>query len=114
VKRELTKKFLLHFALESIENIESFIEGLSFSTFVQKSMHRDATIQRLQFLGFGLRDLSKRIRTPDTKAYLARKARRYDNLTKDYRKIDDKKIWDTVMLDLPRLKKKLESLAGPK
>ncbi len=112
--KKLTKKFLVQFALESIGHIESFIEGLSFSTFLRKPMARDATIQRLEFLGFALRDLSKRIRAEDPKRYLARKARRYDSLTKDYRKVDDKKIWETVTLGLPRLKKKLQTLSQMK
>ncbi len=106
-----TKKFLLQFALESIEHIESFIEGLSFTAFTRKPMTRDATILRLEFLGFALRDISKRTAVEDTKLYLARKARRYDTLTKDYRKVDDRKIWETVTLELPRLKKKLQTLS---
>jgi uncharacterized protein with HEPN domain len=104
-----SKKFLLQFALESIRPIEEYIEGLSFSNWTREAMRYDATILRLEFLGFALRDLSKRYRTEDTKKYLARKAQRYNALTEDYRKIDQRKIWKTVTIELPRLKIKLQS-----
>jgi len=55
-----TRKFLLRFALDSIMQIESYIEGLSFDGFVHTPLPRDATILRLQFLGFALRDLSRK------------------------------------------------------
>ena len=105
-----TKRFLLQFALDSIEQIESFIEGLSFSDFVRKPLPHDATILRLQFLGFALRDLSNKFKAEDTKEYLARKAERYNALTEDYRKVDDRRIWETITLDLSPLKQKLQSL----
>ena len=114
MKTKFTKKFLLPFTLECIEQIQSVVSDLSFASWIRKPLYHDAVIQRLQFLGFGLRDLSKRIRARDMKRYLANKARRYDNLTKDYRKIDDRKIWDAVTLDLPRVKRKLPSLSDGK
>jgi len=105
-----SKRFLLQFALESITQIENYIEGLSFGTFTREALPHDATILRLQFLGFALRDLSKRFRTEDTKRYLARKAQRYNTLTEDYRAVDYQEIWETATLELPRLKRKLQSL----
>ena len=106
-----TKKFLLQFALESIGQIEGYVEGLSFDAFIRQPLPHDATILRLQFLGFALRDLSKKFRAEDTKRYLARKAQRYNALAEDYRKYDYRKIWETVTLELPRLKRKLVTLS---
>lgn len=108
-KKKLSKQFLYQFALESIARIESYIDGLSFDAFTHEELPRDATILRLQFLGFCLRDLSKKTRTEDTKRYLARKARTYDKLTEDYRKYDYQKIWNAATIDLPKLKNKLQN-----
>ncbi len=104
-----SKKFLLQFALESITRIETYIEELSFDAFTREPLPHDATILRLQFLGFALRDLSKRFRTGDTKRYFVRKAQRYNTLTEDYRMVDNQKIWETVTIEFPRLKRKLQS-----
>lgn len=104
-----SKKFLIQFGLESIAQINGYVEGLSFSDFIREPLPHDATILRLQFLGFALRDLSKKFKTGNTKQYLARKSKSYNTLTEDYRIVDDRKIWETVTLELPRLKTKLQS-----
>ncbi len=104
-----TRKFLFEFALDAIAWIENYIEGLSFDDFIRTPMPRDATILRLQFLGYSLRDLSKKFPTGEMKNYLARKAQKYNALTEDYRTVDYQKLWATVTLELPRLKRKLQS-----
>ena len=107
-----SKRFLLQFALESIAQIENYIEGLTFGTFTREPLSHDATILRLQFLGFALRDLSKKSKTGATEQYLARKAKRYNALTEDYRIVDQLKIWKAVTVELPRLKIRLQSLTS--
>lgn len=107
-----TKKFLLQFALNSIAQIENYIEGLSFAAWTHEALSYDATIMRLKFLGFSLRDLSKCYKTEEPKKYCARKAHKYIALTEDYRKYDQPKIWNTVTLELPKLKRKLLALSA--
>lgn len=107
--RRRTKKFLYEFALDAITQIEEYTKGLSFDAFVREPMPHDATILRLQFLGFALRDLSKKPGTEEVKRFLARKAQKYNALTEDHRKVDYQKNWKTVILELPKLKQKLQS-----
>ncbi len=104
-----TKKFLYEFALDAIARIEKHIEGRSFNAFVREPMPHDATVLRLQFLGFALRDLSKKSGTEETKRFLALKSQKYNALAEDYHTVNYRKIWKTVTLELPILKRKLQS-----
>jgi uncharacterized protein with HEPN domain len=58
-----TKKFFLQFALDSIAIAEDYVEGLTFNEWTREALRYDATIMRLRFLSFSLRDLSKQYRT---------------------------------------------------
>ncbi|MDD2793827.1 MAG: DUF86 domain-containing protein [Sediminibacterium sp.] len=97
------KQRLLHI-LESISEIENYISGANFDTFLQNSMMRFATVKQIEIIG----EASNSI-TEETKA-------RFDEiqwrqiiglrhiLVHEYFGVDNNLIWQIIANDIPDLK----------
>ncbi len=101
------KKFLLAFAIVTIERIEGHVEGISYSAFRRSHIRQDAVLLRLEILGYALRDLLKKSKVMRAKKSLTLAMRICEQVTRDYRVVDTTKIWKTVTLVLPVLKREL-------
>ncbi|GAB2633261.1 HepT-like ribonuclease domain-containing protein [Belliella aquatica] len=97
---------LLHI-LDAISEIESYIDGIEFSTFSKKSIIRFATIKQLEIIGEAANHLSKelQINTPDISWREIISLRNV--LVHEYFGVDEILIWQIITVDIPQLKEKL-------
>ena len=98
--------FIKHI-LESIENIESFSEGLSKSEFENSRLKQSAIIREIEIIGEAVKNIPEEItlKYPDVEWNEIAGTR--DKITHHYFGIDLDTIWDIIIYDLPDLKKKI-------
>jgi uncharacterized protein with HEPN domain len=90
--------------LSSIDLIESFVENYDFDSYRYDLKTKSAVERQLQILteaAYRLGDEADRVCPgPDWKGYMG-----MGNLLRhSYHRIDDRIVWDTVVLELPKLK----------
>lgn len=90
--------------LESINTIEAHIGKITLEQFLSDIKTSDAVLRRFEIIGEAARRLSEEFvaKHPDFPISLAVAMRNF--LTHEYKKIDYKIIWDSVKVDLPKLK----------
>lgn len=97
--------------LEYIENIDSYLDGVSFEEFEDNGLLQDGVIRKIELIGETARRLSRnfwgkyRNELPLAEAVSTR-----NRLIHEYDDIDLKIIWNTVKDDLPELKKRIEGI----
>lgn len=96
--------------LTSINDIEEFIDGLSYENFAVDKKTVNAVIRSLEVLG----EATKRIPTPTRQKYPAipwsKMAGMRDILIHDYMGVDLKTVWNVAQKRLPELKSLLIEL----
>ena len=101
--------FLKHI-LESITQIEKFVEGTSKADFISSIKTQDATVRRLEIIGEATKNLPKNFREKHSDVPWSELARMRDKLIHGYFGIDLNITWDVVIKDLPDLKKKIKAI----
>jgi len=96
--------------LEAIEQIESYIYGINYSTFLEKSVIRFATIKQLEIIGEAANHISSdlQMNTPDISWREIISLRNF--LVHEYFGVDEIIIWQIITVDIPQLKEKLKAL----
>ena len=103
-------KALLRFALEAIQRIESYIQGLSYDKFSLDRMRQDAVIFRLEILGRILTELLRELENEGSVQAIARYEHLCREIGQDYRSVNLQSVWDTVTMELARLREQLLAL----
>ena len=97
--------------IDYVEEIEKYVEKVSFSDFERNGMLQDAVIRKIELIGEAARKLSPLFWEKYRKVLpLAEAVSTRNRLIHEYDDIDLKIIWDTVKEDLPELKEKIEEL----
>ena len=99
----------LHHITDAIEYIEEYIQGLDYNGFIKKRLVQDGVIRQIEIIGEATKKLSNEIKENIPGVPWKDIAGMRDKLIHDYMGVDIDAVWDTVVKDIPELKKKLKS-----
>lgn len=103
------KVFVQHI-LNSINQIEEYTEGISESLFLRETKVQDAVLRRLEIIGEAAGNLSDDFKKENNKIAWNKAVAVRNILIHQYFEVDMKIIWDTINIDIPKLKQELEKL----
>jgi len=96
--------YLIHI-IESIERIESYIEGLDEKSFLESTLVQDAVVRNLQVMSESTQRLSEETKQAQPEIDWYRIAGFRNILVHDYLGIEMETVWNIVEKELPLLKK---------
>lgn len=105
------KLYLLHVS-ESIEKINSYITGLDFVSFMEKTIVQDAVLRNLQVLAESTQRLSDEFKSRHPEIEWYKIAGLRNILVHDYLGIDFETVWVTVTNKLPELQAVVRTALG--
>ncbi|MCK9297279.1 MAG: DUF86 domain-containing protein [Desulfobulbaceae bacterium] len=97
------KLYLIHI-MESIDKIESYMAGLDFSAFMEKTIVQDAVLRNLQVLAESTQRLSDNFKSQHPEIEWYKIAGLRNILVHDYLGIDLETVWAVAASRLPELK----------
>ena len=103
--------FLKH-VLDSINQIEEYVDGMGFEDFISRKLVQDGVIRQLEIIGEATKHLSPELREKYPKIPWEDIAGMRDKLIHHYFGVDLEVVWDTVEKDLPALKKNVKKILG--
>lgn len=103
------KQRLLHI-LESITEIESYISGANFDTFIQNSMMLFATVKQIEIIGEAANYITEETKAKFSEIQWRQIIGLRHILVHEYFGIDNNLIWQIVANDMPHLKKGIEEV----
>jgi len=95
--------------IESVQSIETFIDGIDFFQYQKNKMARRAVERELEIIGEAMNlllKIDKNIEITSAKRIIGMRNR----VIQGYDKIDDGVIWGTIKRHLPILKKEIKKL----
>jgi len=101
--------FLKH-VLDSINQIEEYVDGMGFEDFVSNRLVQDGVVRQLEIIGEATKHLSPELREKYPKTPWEDIAGMRDKLIHHYFGVDLEVVWDTVEKDLPALKKNVKKI----
>ena len=103
--------FLKH-VLDSINQIEEYVDDMGFEDFVSNKLVQDGVVRQLEIIGEATKHLSPELREKYPKTPWEDIAGMRDKLIHHYFGVDLEVVWDTVEKDLPALKKHVKKILG--
>lgn len=103
------KIFLKHI-LESIDEAENHIEGLTKDAFLKDLKTQDAVIRRVEIIGEAVKNLPSSFKKKYPEINWREMAGMRDVVIHQYFGVDLDTVWEVVKKDLPKLKKKISKL----
>jgi len=103
-------RIYLHDILESIEKIQEYTEGMTFSDFFSDSKTVDAVVRNFEIMGEGVKNLPEDICIRYPQVEWKNIASLRDILIHQYSAIDLEIIWDIVQNKLPILKIRINNM----
>ncbi len=94
--------------LDSIQKIESYIEGLSYEEFLKDSKTIDAILRNLEVIGEASNKIPKHIQEIHKEIQWSQIIGLRHRLIHGYFVVDYEIVWNIVKNELPELKKKLK------
>ncbi len=101
-------KTYLQDIIKTIEKINLYVKDNDFAFFQNNYMMQDAIIRNLEVIGEASRRLSTAFEQNHPEYPYAETVGMRNILIHEYDKIDLKRTWDTVTIDLPKLKEQVE------
>lgn len=108
VKKE--PKIFLEHILDSINEIERNIDGMSEVKFSELTTIQDAIVRRLEIIGEATKNLPLSFRKKYSKIPWKKMAGMRDVLIHGYFGVDMELVWKIVQKDIPKLKKEISKL----
>jgi len=90
--------------LDCIALIESYIQGISYETFHDERMRRDAVILQIANIGETARKLSNDFRKKHFEVPWMQIITMRHRIAHEYSSLDLRAVWDTVTMDIAPLK----------
>lgn len=100
---------LLHI-IEAINEIESYIDDVDISDFLDNSMMRNAAIRQLEIVGEACNRISQEFKQMNPNINWKDIIGFRNIIVHQYFGIDEKVVWDILKNDLPILKHQIENL----
>ena len=100
-------KIFLHHILESIEEIENHLRGISEQEFLKDTKTQDAVIRRIEIIGEAVKNLPSTFTKKYPEVEWREIAGMRDKLIHHYFGIDIEIVWEVVSRDIPKLKKQI-------
>jgi len=101
---------LLHI-IEAIEEIENYLTGVDFSTFMQNSMMRFACIKQMEIIGEASNHISLEVRSKFSDIEWSQIIGMRNVFVHEYFGVDTHLVWEIIKSDLPDFKKKIVAIA---
>ncbi len=92
------------------DRIQQFIEGMDITTFSSDLMCQDAVIRRIEIIGEASAKIDPLFQEAHQEIAWHRMRGMRNRLIHDYNEIDIDLVWQTILVDIPDLKKKIESI----
>jgi uncharacterized protein with HEPN domain len=108
--KKKSNKFLIENILLAINQIEKYLENISFEEFYKDTMRQDAVLRRLEIIGEAARFLTDKFRKQYSYIPWEDIIGMRHKLAHDYFEVDLRIVWDTVKFDLPQLKNLLKEI----
>ena len=97
--------------LEAINKIQGYTLGLTKDQFIQNELVVDAVIRNIEIIGEASKKVSKNIQQIYYDLPWKEMAGMRDKLIHDYMGVDTEVIWQTIIEDIPVLKRKLSDIS---
>ena len=110
MKEFLGDKARLVHILDALNNIESYIEDLSFNDFMNSKIHMAAVTKELQVIGEAGNKLSEKLKSDFPEIEWGRIKGLRNILVHEYFAIDYSIIWDTIKYNIPELKQEIDKI----
>jgi uncharacterized protein with HEPN domain len=110
MKNKKDPEIFLRHILESINEIDRNIKGMSEIKFSKSTTIQDAVMRRLEIIGEAVRNIPDSFRNKHKKTPWKKIAGLRDVLIHEYFGVDIKLVWEIVNKDIPKLKKQIVSL----
>lgn len=96
--------------LESIQQIEGYLDGVNENEFYQNSEKQDAVLRRLEIIGEAVKHISDDIRDENKEVPWRKIAGMRDIIIHEYFGVTLSMIWVVTQRDLPDLKSKIKDI----
>jgi uncharacterized protein with HEPN domain len=96
--------------IQAMEAIEKFVEGMEFEELVKDDKTSSAVIRKFEILGEAGRNIPDWMREKYPQIPWKRMVGMRDRLIHGYFGIDYKLVWDTIKVEIPRIKSELERI----
>ena len=100
---------LLHM-LESISEIEKYIEGKSFDVFIENSMLRFASVKQIEIIGEAANHISEEVKNRFTDIQWRQITGLRHVIVHEYFGVDNRLVWQIIIEDIPVLKSKIKEV----
>ena len=95
---------------ESIDLIESYVDDMSLSEFLNNSAIRDAVVRRVEIIGEAAKRIPDAMKSNYKNVSWKEIAGTRDRLIHDYGDVDFNGVWDIIKKDLPLLKEQMKEI----
>ena len=102
--------FYIKDILQSIIQIEKFVEGMDYEEFLHDEKTSSAVIRKLEIIGEAAKHIPARVRQAHSKLPWNEMARMRDKLIHGYFGVDHEIVWKVVKERLPEVKTSLEKI----
>lgn len=103
--------FYIKDILQSIRQIEKFVEGLSYEEFRHDDKTVSAVIRKLEIIGEAAKHVPAKIKQSHPELPWTEMARMRDKLIHGYFGVDSDIVWKVIKLRLPEVKMLLEKIS---
>jgi len=109
MKQKTDRPYLLHI-LDAINAIEKFSKKKTFNTFCTDDYFQSAVIKKLEIIGEAAAHISKELKIHTVEIPWRPIVGARNRLIHGYFAVDEEKVWKMIAVDIPVLKKQIESL----
>lgn len=106
------RKALLYISdiLEAIQNIERYVENLTFDDFLKDRKTIDAIVRNLEIIGEAVKHIPKNLKLKYPAIPWKKMAGMRDRIIHEYFGVDNEILWKTIKEDLPKVKPEIEKI----
>ncbi|MBI3741735.1 MAG: DUF86 domain-containing protein [Chloroflexi bacterium] len=90
--------------LDSIAQVQEYLQGVTYETFLQERMRQDAVIMQIEIIGESARKLSQDFRKKHFQVPWLQIINMRHRVAHEYSSMDKRVVWDTATTDLEPLK----------